>query len=230
LMEQRASVIVAAGPVWAGKTTLFHAMLDFLRPEIEQVTLRGFEEDFSSLGTEKPENTYLVSEEISNHSYEYLWGYQVTKAFELMTKGYAIGATTHARNIKEVAYILNALGVSPTQIAGLGAVVTLQVTRGKFYGDEPIRFVDSVSTLSLTQEGLVAHILASRHLPDEKFVYPAEPALHNVLFTKFGVKYDSITAEIETRAQFLNRLQDQGLFTREELQKAISEYYKSRLL
>ncbi|NLE09259.1 MAG: hypothetical protein GX631_08400, partial [Dehalococcoidales bacterium] len=50
VMEYRASVIVAAGPSWAGKTTLFHAMLDFLRPEVEHVTLRGYDEDFTWLG------------------------------------------------------------------------------------------------------------------------------------------------------------------------------------
>jgi len=229
LMEHRASVIVAAGPVWAGKTTLFHAMLDFLRPEIEQVSLRGYEEDFKSLGTEKPENTYLTTEEISSHSYEYLWGYQVVKAFELLPKGYAIGTTTHARNLKEVAYVLNALGVPLPLIASLGAVITLQVTHGKYYDDEPVRYVDSVSTLALTKEGLVAHILARRHLPDEKFTYLPEMDLHNILFNKFGVKYESITSEIETRGQLLNQLQDKGIFTREELKKAISEYYRSRL-
>ena len=100
LMEHRASALVVAGPIWAGKTTLLHALLDFLPPEIEQVSLRGYEEDFKSLGTEKPENTYLITEEISNHSYEYIWGYQVVKAFELLPKGYALGATAHARSIR----------------------------------------------------------------------------------------------------------------------------------
>jgi hypothetical protein len=230
LMEHRASVIVAAGPVWAGKTTLFHAMLDFLRPEIAQVSLRGYEEDFKSLGTEKPENTYLTTEEISNHSYEYLWGYQVIKAFELLPKGYALGGTTHARNIREVAYVLNALRVPLQQIASLGAVITLQVTNGKYSNDEPVRYVDTVSTLNLTEEGLVARFLARRHLPDEKFVYPAEKDLHGILFNKFKIKYESISSEIEARGLFLSQLQAKGMFTREEVREAISGYYRAQLL
>jgi len=229
LMEHRASVIVAAGPVWAGKTTLFHAMLDFLRPEIEQVSLRGYEEDFKSLGTEKPENTYLITEEISNHSYEYLWGYQAIKAFECIPRGYALGGTMHARNIREVAYVLNALRVPSQQIASLSAVITLQVTHGKYYSDEPIRYVDTVSTLNLTKEGLVAQFLARRHLPDEKFTYPPERDLHNILFNKFTVKYESISSEIETRGQFLSQLRDKGICSREAVKKAISEYYQSQL-
>ncbi|OGO22439.1 MAG: hypothetical protein A2144_04315 [Chloroflexi bacterium RBG_16_50_9] len=230
LMEHRASALVAAGPIWAGKTTLLHALLDFLPPELEQVCLRGYEEDFKYLGNAKPENTYLITEEISNHSYEYLWGYQVIKAFELLPKGYALGGTTHARNIREVAYVLNALGVPLPLIASLGAVITLQVTRGKYHDDEPVRYVDSVSTVSLTKDGLVAQILASRHLPGENFVYPAEQTLHNVLFNKFAVKYDSITSEIESRGRFLSELHEKGERSREAIKKAISDYYHSQLL
>ncbi len=229
LMEQRASVLVAAGPSFVGKTTLLHVLLDFLPPETNQVSLRGYEEDFKSLGSGKPEKTYLITEEISNHSYEYLWGYQVVKAFELLPKGYALGGTIHARNIREVAYILKALGVPLPLIARLGVVITLQVTRGKYYDDEPVRYVDSVSTVSLTKDGLVAQVLASRHLPGEKFVYPAETALHNVLFNKFAVKYDSITSEIESRGRFLSEFREKGKCSREVVKKTITDYYQSQL-
>jgi hypothetical protein len=227
-MEQRASVIVAAVPVWAGKTTMLNSMLDFLKPEIEQYTLQGFYEDFKHLGDTPPENTYLVAEEISNHQYEYLWGYQVVKAFQQIKKGYALGTTTHARNINEVAYILNALGVAPEMIAKLGVVVTMQVARDRRMDDGYIRYVDTVSSLAITDEGLVAHMLASRHLPTEKLVYPQEEMLHTVLTDKFGLKYESITAEIEKRGQILKDL-DEKKASHQELLKAIADYYKSSL-
>jgi hypothetical protein len=228
LMEHRASVMVAAGPIWAGKTTLLHALLDFLPPGIEQVSLRGYEEDFRSLGNDKPENTYLVTEEISNHSYEYLWGYQVAKAFELLPKGYALGGTIHARNIREVASILNALGVPLPLIAGLGVVITLQVTRGRSFDDEPIRYVDSVNTVRLTKDALIAQKLAWRHLPDEKFVYPPEQLLHDTLFNKFPIKYSSVSSEMELRGDYLSQLRDRGILSRKELKKEITGYYLSR--
>lgn len=228
LMEHRASLIVASGPVWAGKSTLFHAVLDFLRPDIDKVFLRGYDEDFTYLGNEKPEKTYLVTEEISNHSYEYLWGYQVPKAFELMPRGYALGGTIHARNIKEVAYILNALGVSLPLIANLGVIITLQVIRSSSSYDEFIRYVDTVSTVSLTEDGLVARILASRQSPDEKFVYPSEKSLHNTLLNKFSIEYDSVSEEIELRGSYLRQLQDKGISSREEVKKAVLDYYSSR--
>jgi hypothetical protein len=228
MMEHRASVVVASGPVWVGKTTLFHALLDFLPPEIKKVTLKGYDEDFKDLGDEKPQNTYLVAEEISNHSYEYLWGYQVPKAFELLPKGYALGGTIHARNIKEVAYVLTALGVPSQHIAGLGFIITLQVTRGRSYYDEPVRYVDTVSTVSQTKDGLIAQILATRQIPDDKYTYPSEKSLHNTLFNKFTIKYDSIFPEIKRREEFLSQLSHKGVSSREGVRKAVSDYYLSQ--
>ena len=228
LMEHRASLIVASGPVWAGKTTLLHSLLDFLRPEIQQVALRGYYEDFRSIENNKPENTYLVTEEISNHQYEYLWGYQVKKAFGFLSKGYALGGTIHARNIREVAYVLDALRVPVELIAGLGVIATLQVTGGRSDEDEIIRYVDTVSTVSLTKDGLIAQILATRNHPDEKFIYPAEKSLHETLVNKFSMKYSSVSAEVELRGQFLSQLALKGIASRKEVRKEIAAYYHSR--
>jgi hypothetical protein len=226
-MEHRASVLVAAGPAFAGKTTILHAMLDFLPPDIQQVTLGGYGDDFKFLGSGKPEKTYLVTEEISNHSYEYIWGHQVVRAFELMPKGYALGGTVHARNLREVAYVLHALGVPASLIARLDVVITLQVTRGRYYDDEPVRRVDMVSTLSLDREGLVAHPLASRQSLDGGFAYPPEQALRSALADKFGAEYPDVFAEIENRGRFLKQLRDKG-YSRVAVKKAILEFYQSR--
>jgi hypothetical protein len=227
LMEHRASLIVAAAPVWAGKTTLLHSLLDFLRPEIDQVTLRGYYEDFKSLGNEKPENTYLVTEEISNHQYEYLWGHQVPKAFGFLSKGYALGGTIHARNVREVAYVLNALGVSAELIAGLGVIVTLQVARGRSDDDDFIRYVDTVNTVSITDDGLIAQVLATRHSPGDKFTYPPEKSLHEILARKFSINYDSVSSEMELRGQYLSKLHLKGISSRQELRREIADYYLS---
>ena len=226
LMEHRASVLVAAGPSFAGKSTLLHALLDFLPQDIEQVALRGYAEDFKLTGSGKPDKTYLVTEEISNHSYEYLWGHQVVKALELIPKGYALGGTIHARNIKEVAYVLRALGAPLPLIARIGVIITLQVRYNQSY-DDLIRYVDTVSTVNLTNEGLAAQLLAMRRSADEKFTYPAGQALHDALSDKFVIKYNDIFSEIELRARFLSQLSDKGICSRQEVKKATSEYHQS---
>ncbi|MGD1119754.1 MAG: hypothetical protein ABR886_09735, partial [Dehalococcoidales bacterium] len=135
--------------------------------------------------------------------------------------------TIHARNIREVAYILNALKVPLPLIANLGVIITLQVTHGRTYYSEPIRYVDSVSTLGLTKDGLTAQILATRHLPDEKFVYPPEQSLQETLFDKFSIKYDSLSSEMELRGNILSQLYN-GKASREEVRKAILKFYQSK--
>jgi hypothetical protein len=229
LMEHRASVLVAAGPIWAGKTTILHVLLDFLPPGVQRVPLRGYAEDFKFFNDYKPDNTYLVSEEISNHSYEYLWGRQVVKAFELLPQGYALGSTIHARDVREVAYVLHRiLGVPLPLIARLGVVVTLQAVNSRSYYDEPVRRVDTVSIVNSADNGLVAQTLAARQLTDEEFVYPSEKALYNALSNRFALKYDRIFSEITRREKFLCELADKGISSRAEVRRAISDYYQSR--
>ena len=46
IMESRASVQVASEPIYAGKTTLLHSLLDLLPPDLQWYYLRGFSEDF----------------------------------------------------------------------------------------------------------------------------------------------------------------------------------------
>jgi hypothetical protein len=228
LMEHRASVMVAAGPIWAGKTTILHSLLDFLPPDIQQITLRGYVEDFKFQNRCQPDKTYLVSEEISNHSYEYLWGYQVIKVLELLPKGYALGSTMHARNIREVAYVLHGILKVPLPlIAGLGVVITLQAMNGKSYYDEPVRWVDTVSILSMGEDNLVAQTLAAREITEKQFIYPSEKSLYSVLSNKFAIKNEHIFDEITRREAFLRELKNGRISSHEDVRKAIRDYYQS---
>jgi hypothetical protein len=230
LMEHRASVLVAAGPSFAGKTTLLHSLLDFLPPGIRQIGLSGFDRNFTVLGDHKPEKSYLVAEEISPHQYEYLWGYQVARVFELLKKGYALGGTIHARNVREVVYVLNALGVPLPTVAKLDIVVTLHVRWGeRLHEDDLIRRVDTVSLINHNDKGLVAQMLAGRQSTDGDFIYPSEKVLHDILFSKFAFKYENIFSEVERRERFLRELSGKDASDREDVKKAITGFYRSYL-
>lgn len=229
LMEHRASLLVAAGPIFAGKTTLLHTLLDFLPPGINQFTLRGFAETFDFTDSCNSDTTYLVSEEISNHQYDYLWGHQAQKAFRLLPQGYRLGATIHARNVQEVAYVLHGyLNVTLSEIASLGVVVTLQAMQGRSYDDEPIRRIDTVSIISMDDKNLIVQTLAARESFDGEFVYPSEKALQEALSRKFGVKYERVLSEVTLRETFLRQLLDNGTRSREEVKKAILNFNRSR--
>ncbi len=229
VMESRASVLVASAPIYAGKSTLLHCLLDLLPPDQPLYTLQGFAETFAFTSRYTPESVYLVSEEISNHQYEYLWGQQVQKTFKLMRKGYRLGATMHARNVRDVAYLLYGyLSVPLANVAQLGLVVTLQAVNGATYDDEPIRRVDTVSVIGMDEDKLVAQTLAVRESFDGEFMYPEEDTLREVIFNKFGVQYERLTDEIAARETFLKELYDAGVRSREDVQKAVGGHYRSR--
>ena len=55
--------------------------------------------------------------------------------------------------------------------------------------------------------------------------YPSDQALQDALSSKFGIK--SIPSEIAAREKYLSEIRDKGVCSREEVRKAILEYYQS---
>jgi hypothetical protein len=230
IMESRASVLIASEPIFAGKTTLLHSLLDLLPPDQRQYLLGGFSEDFSFIDCYVPETTYLVSEEISNHQYEYLWGYQVQKTFKLLAQGYRLGTTIHACNIRDVAYLLhNYLNMPLSDIAQLGVVVTLYAANGRSYYDEPIRRINAVTIIDMDKDNLIARTLAVRESLEGGFIYAEENVLREALFGKFGIRCEGVFSEIASREAFLKQLYDTGIRSREDVRKAVTNHYRSRL-
>ena len=120
MMEQRASILVAAGPSFAGKTTTLNALLDFLHPDVKEVRLNGWGEDFRFLKDATPSKTYIVAEEFSDYG-DYVWGETAQKAFNLLDDGFSLGGTIHARTAKEVLLVLHQyLGISVPLLGRLG--------------------------------------------------------------------------------------------------------------
>ena len=229
LMENRVSVLVASAPIFAGKTTLLYSLLDLLPPDLQHYSLRGFAEDFSFTESHKPETTYLISEEISNHQYEYLWGDNVQKTFRLLGQGYRLGATTHARDIRDVAYLLHGyLNVPLSDLVNVGVVVSLYAANGPSYDDEPIRHIDSVTIIEKKDDNIIARMLAVRESTDGGFVYPEENELRKTLFEKFGITYEQVFAEIAGREAFLEHLSEAGIHTREAVREAVTDRFRSR--
>lgn len=129
LIESRASIVVAADPSGAGKTTTLTALADFLPPETARIYLRGWNETFQFLDTADPARSYLLCNEISSHLPIYLWGRKVQQLFAALERGFAFGATMHADTADEVIATLAEypLYVSLVAIARLDLVLTLAV-------------------------------------------------------------------------------------------------------
>lgn len=129
LVERKSSIVVAAMPQLAGKTTLLTAIMDLAPPQYEKVYTRGMYEDFSFVPETDPANTYVMVPELSNHTPFYLWGDAVRRLFEEMARGYSMAATMHADSPEEVLDMLEdyPVNVSRSLLHHLHVVVNLRL-------------------------------------------------------------------------------------------------------
>ena len=133
LVERKSSILAAAGPQLAGKTTLLTALLDVMPTRYEKVLTGGMNEDFSFLQHTTPKETYLLVAELSNHLPAYLWGEAVPKLFDALDRGYSMLATMHADTPDEVLQILHdyPVFIPDHRLHHIGVVVNLALTYGE---------------------------------------------------------------------------------------------------
>ncbi len=152
LIEARASIVVAADPPGAGKTTTLTALSDFLPPDCARIYLRGWNETFDFTATADPARSYILCNEISAHLPVYLWGRKVQQLFAALTDGFAFGATMHADEPDEVIAILAGypLYVPLPAIARLDLIMTLAV---EYVARRPRRRLDRLVLLRRSGAG-----------------------------------------------------------------------------
>lgn len=228
IMERRASVLVVAGPNMAGKSTLLSALLDFLRPEVSQIHLDGEAEDFSFLERAVPTNTYMVASEINRYGF-YLWGKEARRVFELLSHGYALGSTMHARTVEEAVGILHfALGLPLSLIVNLDAVITLRMIGSWRNATEPKRLVQTVGLIGPGKGGLSIEVIVSRSSVGRELDYVSERELYATLAKRFRIKYDQVAPEIRLKERFLADLLTKNVHSHDEIRAAIVEFYRGR--
>lgn len=225
-MEQRASLIVAAEPKEAGKTTMLTALLDFLRPEIEAIYLRGWYERFEFLEDERdPAATYLLSNEISSHLPIYMWGRGVRRMFEAAQAGYGIGATVHAQNADGVLRLLSSypLEVPDSLLETIDLVLTLSFRRR---AGKDLRRVMRLELIESQSGRPAPRTLASRDVIGTEL--QASPGLLiNALVRHFGLEREYATSELAQRVSWLDRLVRNQTFSVPDVRRAIGRYRES---
>ena len=221
MLSRRASVIVAAEPPMAGKTTTLTALLDLVPPDTKRIYLRGHYEtfDFAREATTDPAHTYILANEMSDHLAVYLWGSRIYKTFELLDQGYAIGSTMHAETVDDVIAILNSdpLKVPPRWIAKLTLVINLYVSGT--YGPSVRRF----NTVHLLTEGkgdasdgllpgVKQLLLSSWNRPTDTFEHAFnQPAALETLAAWAGCSIKDWTADIKRRKAHLDKMAESGV-------------------
>lgn len=233
MLSRRASVIVAAEPAMAGKTTTLTALLDLIPADSNKVYLKGHYETFDFVNDPEidPNNSYVLANEMSSHLATYLWGSRIYKTFELTTKGYAVGSTMHAERVEDVIAILNSdpLFVPPEWIANLTLVINLYVS-GTYGGS--IRRFSTVNMLMPGDEksspflnGVGQLQLSSWDRKSDTFNHRfSEPEVASQLAKWAGESLESWQEDLARRKAFLDELIGVGATTISSTRAALARF------
>lgn len=221
LLSRRASVIVAAEPPMAGKTTTLTALLDLIPPGTRRIYLRGHYEtfDFATEDGVEPDKTYVLANEMSDHLAIYLWGSRIYKTFELLNNGYAIGSTMHAETVDDVIAILNSspLKVPPEWIAQLTLVINLYVS--STYGTSIRRFSSVYMLEAGNRDGTESLLPGVRPVLLSRWNRPTDTFEHSFnrsdtqakLAAWAGCSPQDWAADVARRKSYLEKLQADGV-------------------
>jgi hypothetical protein len=221
-MERGASIIVAADPPSAGKTTTLSALLAFTPPDTLVYFTRGQGETFSLPPLTDSVPTYLLINEMSDHIPVYTWDDHARRAFELLAEGYSMATTMHADTLEGVLQQLEGdLSIPRSQIAKLTFVVPLYIggTQG------PIRRVARVHFLQPSGNGVAAGDLASWERDGDTFTLLSDPAQRAAFAHWAGLSEQELDAELDRREGFLRQLQSKGVESVREVSLAIEGFY-----
>lgn len=127
------SFLTAAGPGGVGKTTLMGAILTFLAPGTEIVTVEGPDtlEHLPLPSTETPA-CLLVHEIGAGHWYGYLWGPAVGRYVDAArAPGRSLASNLHAKTYEEAVEQLAGLDVSADGLGAVDLLAFMAAPRGK---------------------------------------------------------------------------------------------------
>jgi hypothetical protein len=253
LVEARQPVVVAAERGRTGKTTLLHALLDFLPPGTRRVELGGLAETFEWLPHARelgwrgpmvvdetvgercdPSTTYLVAAELSDHLPAYTWGDAARVVVRAISVGYGLGATIHADSLEEVLRELHRPPVALTddELSRLGVVLILRAVPpppGDTYPGPLRRVVAAhwVRPVARDQHGHIQRlgpaVLATWDPNEDAFEHFAWGVIPE-LADRIGRKPGDFEIEHQRRRDYLAGLAAAGVTGVDEVRTAIDGY------
>ena len=222
-MERGASIILAADPPGAGKTTILTALLAFARPDASVYFTRGWGETFSlPPRAESDPPVYMLINEISDHLPVYSWGPYVQRAFELMRDGYSLASTMHATTVEGVIeQLTEECDVAPRDVGLLAFVVPMHVGAS---GGRRIRRVSEVAVLEPLGPAYDRHTVALWDADRDAIDTLTTPAQINAAARRLGMEEDELLSEMGRREGFLQQLLEDGVSEIEDVQRRVFEF------
>ena len=224
-LERRASLILAAEPASAGKTTVLTSLFAFLPPDTQAYFTQGWGETFDLPPLSDGVPTYILVNEISDHLPVYSWGPYVVRAFELLAEGYCLGGTLHADTVEEaIAQLEEDAGVPRRHLAHLTFIATLRLV----YADG--RVARRLSEVALLGPGdsprsdLSVTTVSSWDAEHDSFRLLEDQQAAAALSQRLGLSESDLRREMERRGRFLEGLARDGVLTHEAVQHAVAVY------
>lgn len=138
LLLERGASLTVAGPTdpqpGVGKTTTVNALLQLLPRGSSLVYMAGMNEDFSftTIPDIDPPTTYVLCNEVSDHSTIYMWGGIAQRYLKLPTQGYHIITSVHADTINDVIRMYHHdLRLTAQEIHRLGIIINIGLVAGQ---------------------------------------------------------------------------------------------------
>jgi hypothetical protein len=220
VMERGKSLILAADPPGAGKTTILTSLLAFAPPEASVYFTRGWGETFQ-LPKRAPGDppVFILVNEISDHLPVYSWGPYVQRAFELIGEGYTLGSSMHAETVDGVIeQLTDECDVPVRDIGQLAFVVPMFI--GVNNGQR-VRRVSEVAVLEPLGASYDRHSITRWDGSDDSYTILSTPAEINAAARRLDMEDDEFLSELGKREQFLEQLLREGVTSMDDVQARV---------
>ena len=219
-LERGASAFVAAVPRLAGKTTLATALLAFVPEDAHGYVTAGPRDPLNLPPASTP--TYLLINELSNHTPMYLAGPTALRAFALLRDGYRVIGTLHADSAAEAVEVMQyESGIPLSDIAHVTLVVVLRARRTAS-GVE--RRVAEIGLLLPHGEGVAVAGVAVRAPATGRLMLLPPPAGIAALAAWACVTVADAEAGVAARAAYLRELIASAVRTPADVTTAIRRF------
>jgi hypothetical protein len=227
-MERGASIVLAADPPGAGKTTILTALLAFTRPDASVYFTRGWGETFAVPPLSGDAPTYLLINEISDHLPVYSWGPYVQRAFELMSHGYSLASTMHADDVDGViAQLVDENDVPRAHVGYLTFVVPIFVG---IADGRRLRRINEVAVLEPLGAAYDRHTVAAWDRGRDDIAMLTTPAAISAVSRRLGLDEQQLLDQLARRARFLESLVAEGVDGIEEVQRRVLAFSPTSLV
>jgi hypothetical protein len=224
-LERRASLILAADPPSAGKSTILTALLTFLPPETRAYFTRGWGETFDLPPLSDDAPTYILVNEISDELPVYSWGPYVVRAFELLAEGYSLGSTMHADTVEEaIARLEEDIGVPRRHLAHLTFVATVGMA---YAGGRIRRRMSEVALLGPGDgagNGLSIAPVSTWDADSDSYRVLKRRGSAAAVARTLGLPVGQLRGEMGKRGRFLSGLVRDGVLDQIAVHDAIARY------